>query len=307
VNAVQTPDAAQTPHPISTRLMLRLFPRPWRDRYGAEFGALLDELRPRPSVFFDVLVAALDTRLHANEPARRWPPLSERLRHSELAIFAAWVCFAVAGSGFAKLTEDPPFTTLRANQLVVGLAFDAVLGGAIVSLLALLAAGVPIGVAIALDALRRRLPSQLALLATPLVAIGIWTLLTVGLVSAAGSAPADPTRLVFFFVWVGAFVAAVAAGTVALSVAALNAQVDSRVYMRAVPIAYVAVAGMAVVTVAVVLWAIGLLASDPATFWGYQGILASSTALSWLAIVFVMAAATAVAVRAAARLRAAGS
>ena len=39
------------------RLAIRLYPAAWRDRYGDEFGALLEETRMSIPVLFDVLVA----------------------------------------------------------------------------------------------------------------------------------------------------------------------------------------------------------------------------------------------------------
>jgi hypothetical protein len=44
--------------------MLRLYPAPWRERYGEEFGAVLAGQRPSPGLVLDVLAGAIDAHLH---------------------------------------------------------------------------------------------------------------------------------------------------------------------------------------------------------------------------------------------------
>ena len=53
--------------------LLRLYPRAWRCRYQAEMEALLEETAPSVRVAFDLLMGALDARLHRR--GRRLPPL----------------------------------------------------------------------------------------------------------------------------------------------------------------------------------------------------------------------------------------
>jgi hypothetical protein len=49
----------------SSKWQLRLYPRWWRDRYGDEFAALLDDLRDDQPSTFDILKGAMDARLLA--------------------------------------------------------------------------------------------------------------------------------------------------------------------------------------------------------------------------------------------------
>ena len=44
--------------------MLKLYPRPWRERYGDEFAALLAEQPRTIQLVIDVLAGAIDARLH---------------------------------------------------------------------------------------------------------------------------------------------------------------------------------------------------------------------------------------------------
>ena len=155
----------------SATFLLRLFPKEWRARYEGEFRELLSQTGVTAGVALDVLACAVDARLHPSTNLRM-PLMVDRLRHHELVIFVCWVIVAVAGSGFAKLTEDPPLRPLFLDSVIPasGLAYNIVLISALVSLVGLLLAGAPIAVAIALDAFHRRRWSQLALLAAPAVA-----------------------------------------------------------------------------------------------------------------------------------------
>ena len=285
------------------RIALHLFPATWQERYGAEFGALLDETPADPRVVFDVLVAAVDAHVHPTGPRRRWPLMIERMRLAELVVFASWVVFVVAGLAFQRMTEGAPFTIVASTAPAVGWAYAAIVAGAVISLLAVLAAGVPIAIAITRTALAHRRWWQVGLLAVPPVALAIWIGLTAVLLSLGDPPPGGPWRVVVFLVWVGVFLVAALASTVAVSAAALDAEVDGSLYRRAAIPAVIAAAAMAVVAVAVIIWGIGVAVVSPADFWSFDGILSSSTPLTWLGIAIVMAGATAVAVRAAIRAR----
>lgn len=279
------------------RLAIRLYPAPWRDRYGDEFGALLEDTRMSVPVVFDVLVAAVDAHVHPAGPHRRWPLMIERLRRSELAVFASWVVFVVAGLAFQRMTEGEPFAPIAASQAVVGISYAIIVAGAVVSLVAVAIAGVPIALAIAGAAIDQRRWRQLALLAVPPIALALWIGLTLYLVSRGDPPSTDPWRLVTFLGWVGSFVVAAIASTVAVGAAALAAEIDGSLYRRASLPAVVTALAMAVVVVAVAAWGIALAVASPSAFWSSDGILGSSTPLTWLGIVLAMAGATAVAVR----------
>ena len=280
------------------RVAVRLFPADWRSRYGDEFAALLDQTPSTPRIAFDVLVAAVDAHVHPTGPRRRWPLMIERLRISELVVFASWVVFVVAGLAFQRMTEGPPFTSAAAGQPIVGGAYAAIVVGAVVSLCAVCVAGVPIAVAIARTAIGERRWRQLALLAVPPIALAIWIGLTAYLLLRGDSPSADPWRLIAFLGWVGTFVVAAIASTVAVSAAAIAARIDGSFYRRATLPAVVTAIAMTVVVVAVVAWGTALALASPAAFWSDDGILRSSTPLTWIGVVLAMAAASVVALRA---------
>ena len=95
-------------------------------------------------------------------------------------------------SGIA-MTEGPPFTVVAASAPAVGLAYAAIVAGAVVSLLAVVIAGVPIAVAIGRTAVERRQWRQVGLLAVPPVTLVIWIGLTV-LLWAGWPLAASPSR-----------------------------------------------------------------------------------------------------------------
>jgi hypothetical protein len=284
------------PRPV--RLAVRLFPTPWRERYGREFAALLEATPLTPRVLFDVLVAAVDAHLDPTGPRRRWPLMIERVRSSELAVFASWVLFVVAGLAFQRMTDGDPFTPLAGQDPLIGLAVVVLIAAAVVSLAAVVVGGVPIAAAIALTAVRARRWGLLALLAVPPIALALWVALTVILVSAGAPPPDAPIRVVVFLAWVGAFVVAAVASTIAVAAAARNADVDGTLYARAARPASLTAASIVVGAVAVAGWGLGLLGTRPDEFWGSDGLIGSSTALTWLGIVVAMAVAAAIALRA---------
>ena len=227
----------------------------------------------------------------------------ERLRISELVVFASWVVFVVAGLAFQRMTEGPPFTIVAAGQPAVGWAYAAIVAGAVLSLVAVVVAGVPIATAIARAAVERHRWRQLGLLAVPPVSLAIWVGLTVLLLSLGDPPARDPWRVVVFLVWVGVFALAAIASTAAVSAAALDAEVDGSLYRRAAIPAVVAAGAMGVVALAVILWGIGVALVSPADFWSSDGFLSTSTPVTWLGIAIVMTGAAWVAVRAALRAR----
>ena len=80
----------------------------------------------------------------------------ERLRLSELAVFASWVVFVVAGLAFQRMTEGAPFTGIAADQPTVLWTYLAVVAGAVLSLCSVIFASLPIALANAPRAIAQR-------------------------------------------------------------------------------------------------------------------------------------------------------
>jgi len=150
--------------------MVRLYPRAWRERYGEEFGAVLEERRASVSDVCDVALGALDAWLYPQVVQERSVTfMVGKLRRSILLVLWAWVGMMAAGVGFQKMTEYEDFVRAARESAPVGWAFDAVVVGAIAALAAVLAGGIPILFAAARDALDNRRRDVLSLLCVPLL------------------------------------------------------------------------------------------------------------------------------------------
>jgi hypothetical protein len=122
------------------RLLLRLYPRAWRARYGDELLALLTELgegEPIASrIRRDVVRAGLAERLPAAGFGAGAPPAT-RARSGALLVLCAWMLFAVAGARVQKFSEHWQGATPQSARGKPAVAFhvleaSAAFGGALV-------------------------------------------------------------------------------------------------------------------------------------------------------------------------------
>jgi hypothetical protein len=87
------------------RLMLWLYPRRWRRRYGDEFGALLKEIRVTPRVVLDVLRGAAGARWRQS-----WRPVASGLVALPFLVLAAGLaefCLLMGGQLVAATLGHP--------------------------------------------------------------------------------------------------------------------------------------------------------------------------------------------------------
>jgi hypothetical protein len=80
------------------RLLLRLYPAAWRDRYGEEFAALLEERPLSPFDVLDIAFGAFDARLRPRELALDLAPRRKRLMNERIGGIGA-----IAGGGLLLL------------------------------------------------------------------------------------------------------------------------------------------------------------------------------------------------------------
>jgi hypothetical protein len=154
-----------------TGLLLRLYPRAWRVRYGAELEALILETsgrRPSLRDGLDVAAGALRERLRAAGLAGD-PPPAELARSGALLVLCAWTVFVVAGGLVQKLSEHWQGATPAGARGLPSAAFDVLLGAAALGTALVLG-----GVALALPALARFLRA------------GGWPLVRARILAAAG-------------------------------------------------------------------------------------------------------------------------
>ena len=152
------------------RVALSLYPPAWRARYGDEVRALLEDSGAGPK-------AAASLAWHA-VPAWVWPPRqlhdgAGRMRASLGVAGVAWALLAGLAAVFGQLAQAQPSTqgaTLAQHPLIQWSywAFDGCL---VVSVLAVVAGGIPLWVQL-LRAARRR--TELALVLAPAVGPAVY-------------------------------------------------------------------------------------------------------------------------------------
>src|SRR5260370_9433489 len=128
----------------------------------------------------DLFFGAFDAHLHP-ELGTAGMSLYERmmrmistLRRSLLTIFCAYIGFILAGWAFQKMTEYDDFVEAARTHTIVGLSFNLVVIGAVVALLAVLAGGLPIAIAVIRSALAQKRRGPLLLLAVPILAFPVF-------------------------------------------------------------------------------------------------------------------------------------
>jgi hypothetical protein len=283
------------------KYMLCLYPRLWRQRYEEEVLAMLED---RPCSFFDhidLFFGALDAHLHP-QPGTMGHSLFERmkqmlslLRRSLMLIFCSYVGFILAGAGFQKLTEYDDFQEAARTHGVIGLSFNLVVIGAFVALLAVVAGGLPIAIAIIRSALTRKRYGSLFLLAVPLLAFGIFLANT--LILEALDRPA--THLApgwHLFLTRGLFIGVLIAGAIAsagaLCYAVERSEIPATLLRFTLLPFMLATLSMILMLAATLVWGLSLASTMPQLFNSNEGMFGTSTSGSWLEIVIAMAIVT---------------
>jgi hypothetical protein len=268
-----------------------------------EVLAWVDEGGIGPLRALNLLRGALDARLHPELIEEGLIRMVERLRGSVLGVLYSYAAFVVAGIGYQKLTEYEDFTEAANRHAALGATFRTIVVASVVSLVAMVAAATPIGLATVRQALagRRALWAPLAVLAVAL----LWIAGTLALMAwRARSSPVPPGPMAGvgeISGWLASLLLAAAVGVAAAVTAVRRSELGpGMLRFGAAAVAVVAVA-MLVMLGATVWWGLALRSADPALFRSHEGIRASSTVSSWVGIVALMAASTALALRAGAR------
>lgn len=151
-----------------SKRLLRLYPEAWRERYGEEMSALLDETPASLGATSDLLRGALVA--HLRPPVSASP--SSRARGTVTQVLGCFIVFCALGSGFAKTTEN--FDYVEHLHPLLGIAHAVIVIGAIVTVGALAVAAVPLTVNSVKQAWRKREPALVKLIAIPPGAIALF-------------------------------------------------------------------------------------------------------------------------------------
>jgi hypothetical protein len=179
------------------RFLLRVYPRPWRERYGDELLAVLEAAPLTWRVRADVLAAGVKERLRGSGPP-------------QLRVLRAWSLFVIGGAAFQK-TSEHWHEVVPGDRAVPTVAFDTVQAAAVIGSAAVVAA-----IALALPAFLRDLRSGgWAALRRPLLAASAATVVAAVSLAAVAHGHSLPAALVFvasalvsLFAWTHAAVAA---------------------------------------------------------------------------------------------------
>lgn len=214
------------------------------------------------------------------------------LRTSLLTIFCAYVGVVLAGTGFQKMIESPDFQEVAQMNSMVGISFHLVVVGAVGALLALLAGGLPIALAVIRSALAQKQRGPLFGFAVPILACAalLGTLFLMKLLVQSGHTALG--RGLFF----GVPIVTAISGTSSICFAVTRSEISEKLLRFALPPFICATILMALVAVSTLTWGLGLRESAPQLFTGNNGLAGLSTNGTWLGIVIAMALATALAV-----------
>ncbi len=288
---------------MNRQTLLRLYPRRWRERYGDEFLALLEQQPVTAAVTFDVALGALDAHLRAHlSPvgetvgARAMQRL-RALRTTALTLFCAYITFVVAGLAFYGTVDDSAFIPAMDAHAPLSACWLFIQAGAAVSLAAVIAGGLPIGLATLAFALAHKRRDILGLLAVPALALVVQALFFGLLVVAAsprsGNYPFLAMNTILFIIGAIASTAAVATAVTRSEIRmqrfrAIGVRIVIEPYRFALLPATIAAMAMIVTVGGMIGWGIVAHQVAPHAF-------TLGTLLIWFAIVGAMTLATLIA------------
>jgi hypothetical protein len=116
--------------------LLRWYPPAWRERYGDELVALMEDdlggRRPTVGFRLSVAVGGVRERAHGAGLLGDTLPRAERARSASLLVLCAWTVFVLAGASFSKLSEHFDGAVPTASRSLPTRAFDSVVVAAAV-------------------------------------------------------------------------------------------------------------------------------------------------------------------------------
>lgn len=159
-----------------------------------------------------------------------------RMRSSAILVFCAYIVFVVLGLGFQKSTEDIVKSSVPTTYPSVALAYNAVIAGAVIALLATLAGGLPIAFAALRQSWAGRRWGNVALFAVPPISLAVWLGWTWALLNVifpnnkAANSATTLTGHLSVYSWVALFIVAAIASVAAVSVAITRSDVRPELF-----------------------------------------------------------------------------
>jgi hypothetical protein len=302
--------------------LVRLYPRAWRDRYGDEFEALLEECLHSPLDVLDIFLGALDA--HLGFPFETdWQVMNmiNKLRTAILFVFVGYIGFIIGGLSLIGLVDDSPAAALmKTTDIALRSAWLTIGVASIISLLAVVTGGLPL----ALTVIHRAFTSSrrdLQLLLVPVFAFLVLVVYSLfeasiyfGWINISGIAPTvSPDNFPLgnkillagrlFIVVLGAIASVVAVWKVIAHTDVddsgfriFGKTTSSHIYRLAFVASAITTSGMLVMLVGTLVYGWLAYTVIPTWFTSNLGLLLSNTATSFAVTVIIMVLSTAVAV-----------
>ncbi len=266
-----------------TGLLLRLYPRAWRIRYGSELEELVVASsggRVSWRVRLDVAAGGLRERARSAGLSGDAPP-AEQARGGALLSLCAWALFVVGGLGVQKFSEHWQSATPPGTGRLPALAFDAFDTLVVVAVIGTML--VLVGVAVTLPALTRFLRDGgwplvrrrvILAAASTVVAAGCLAVLVAwarGLTGLERNGR-DSAYVGMFGVTLLAMLACLAAWTAAAVACGRRLQLSLATLVFEAALAVGVTLSMAAMTVATVTWWIVLARSAQPSFFGGSAV-----------------------------------
>lgn len=278
------------------KALVRLYPRPWRERYGQELADLLAVGPLTASVVVDVVRGVLDAHLNLPDLIRGWSTMPARVRSAAVATFAAWVTFCLAAAVVGRTVNDPRFDMAEHAHPLIGTARRLATAALVGSWVVVATAALPLAVAAARQAWRRRDRVALALFAAPPVGLAVFVGYTVLLIQLPDLPVHSGGNVAMTVSWfaLGVTVAAVA-GVGAAAALMRRTGFPPPLLRLAGWAAAAGAAAMSVGLLAGAVYGLGVWIETPTLFLSSNGLLATPLPLTWgpLLLLALVAAATA--------------
>lgn len=167
--------------------LLFLYPHCWRARYGQEFAALLEQHPFSFKTFFDVLLSAGETHMQA--------ALSRECKQCNIvgSVWSALMMVVIAGLILYGMVDDSLLPAAMDQNPIFATSWKAVQAGCVLTVSAIVIAGLPLASSMVLDAVRERRRGVYLRLAIPFIsAVALVAWMAVVLIFTGGHWAASP-------------------------------------------------------------------------------------------------------------------
>ena len=266
--------------------LLRCYPPAWRERYGNDLIAYLDDAygaRLPLGAVASLLSGGLQEWVRFARASRESLPATARVRNGVLWVLAGWAPFVVAGASFAKISEHFDASLSGGTRTVPDVAYLVVEAVATVCGLAVVA-----GVVLTLPAfvrfiagggwpmIRRRViraTVATVLTAGTTVAVATWA----HRLTAAQRNGGNGSYAALFLCWAGIVALTIGLWTVAAIAAARRLNLSRRLLLAEGAVASAVTMGMLIMLVAAAVWWAAIASAAPSFFGGATEVAAAWT------------------------------